>query len=138
MSHKFSRHFSHEFTGKFTLKSKVGAATQIDGHVSLGFIHGQDETITPQPAFITDRLFQSLTQRNSDVFNGVVFVDLKVTCTGDGEGDARIFCNLLKHMVKKAKPGGKLGWSGLIEVNRNSDLRLFSVTHDGCAPGGVD
>jgi hypothetical protein len=135
---EFSRHFSHKFTGEFTLKSKVGAATQIDCHVSLGFIHGQDETITPKAAFITDRLFQSLTQRDPNVFNGVVLVDLKVTRTGDGKGNPRILRDLLKHVVKKAEPGGKLGRSGLIEVNRNSDLRFFSVTDDGRAPGSVD
>jgi hypothetical protein len=87
---------------------------------------------------VADRLRHRLAERDADVLDRVVAVDVQVARGLDLEVDQPVAGDLVEHVVEEADAGGELGRAAAVEVDAHADLRLGGVAPDfGDAVGGV-
>src|SRR6185295_14547076 len=86
--------------------------------------------VAAQPLFVAHRLRHGLAQRDADVFDRVVAVDVQVALGDDLEVDQPVAGDLVEHVVEEADAGGQLGHARAVEVEGDADLRLGGVAGD--------
>jgi hypothetical protein len=79
---QFGRKRAELHRGKHGMPNACWPTAQIDSRGYEGFIHGQDAMAeTANARLVSESLMQSLTQAYTDIFHGVVGVDLQVPLT---------------------------------------------------------
>ena len=73
---------------------------------------------------------QRLAQRETAVFDRVVFVDVGIAGAGQGQREAAVAADLLQHVVEEAEPGGDFGRRLAVEVHRHPDPGLLGDALD--------
>ncbi len=113
-SSKSFEEVSHEFGLKITDYGNVhlviddvgDSAREIDGRHGQGLIHGHDEISCSQDAFlISERFCKGFAEGDSDVFNGVVLVDVEITHTLELKVEAAVTSEQFEHVIKEANSG---------------------------------
>ena len=87
----------------------------------------------PLKADGAERLFYGLSERDADVFGGVMMVDMEVADRLDRDVDARMAGEQIEHVVEKADPGGDIGHACAVEVHAHLDIGLLGLALDGGA-----
>jgi hypothetical protein len=101
---------------------KSGATGKIDNNPAQGFIKGHiGMTVATDAGLVAYRSSHGLTQRNADVFHGVVGIDMKIAMGLDVEIDKAVAGYLIEHVLKKGHPGYKRTAAGTIKVNGYPD-----------------
>ena len=59
MRHHFGRQFADAIARKFGFEDEPGAAAEVEGDLGLRFVHGHDETVAADAAFVAERLLRS-------------------------------------------------------------------------------
>src|ERR1700743_2436253 len=90
-----------------------------------------DAGIAGDPGDGAERLLDRLAERDTDIFCGVMVIDMKVAIRLHRDVDARMPGQQIQHMVEKADPGGNLGYACPIEVDGHLDIGLFGLALDG-------
>ncbi|KIT81814.1 hypothetical protein QT20_00235, partial [Staphylococcus aureus] len=81
---------------------------------------------------VAERLLDRLSERDSDVFGGVVVIDMEVAIRLHRDVDARMAGQEVEHMVEEADPGRNRGHACSVEVDRHLDVGLLGLALDGC------
>ena len=75
---------------------------EVDHHPRQRFVQRHvSMAITAHAALIANRLGKSLAERNPDIFNGVMRINLEITMGHDIEINQAVAHNLIQHMVQK-------------------------------------
>lgn len=119
--------FAVEFTDLLSrhggLKDQVTSAAEVDGDGSEGFFHGQhDMTVTSDPRFSAEAIPEGLAEADTDIFGGVVSIDVDITDGFNLEIDERMFCEEDQHVVEESDTGLDVILTGAIEVQTQGDL----------------
>eukprot|EP00906_Rhabdomonas_costata_P010368 RCo014546 len=128
MLNHFGIEFTHLFAAKVGFKYQEWTTGQVDSNLSQTFIHRQQETKTTHTAFITERLFQSFTQRNCRIFYCVMIIDMQVALNIQLQAEACMRCDLIQHMIKEANTGSDLVSAGFVQIHVNADLCFFGIS----------
>jgi hypothetical protein len=80
-----------------------GTTAEVDGGDGESFIHGLDEVAGAVDAFtIAEGLAEELAKDDTDIFDGVVLVDIEVTGCFEVEVKAAMLGEELEHVVEEA------------------------------------
>src|SRR5689334_5895932 len=83
-----------------------GTAAEIHCRHSQGFVHRHDKVAGAHDApFICQRLFKSLSQRDTNIFHGVVLIDIEVATGLKFQVKCSVAREQLQHMIEKTDPG---------------------------------
>ena len=76
---EFGLQVANEAGFDFGVDDVRGAAAEIDGGEAEGFVHGHEEiTGTQDAALVTEGFVEGFAERNADVFDGVMLVDVEI------------------------------------------------------------
>ena len=125
---------AHLVVPKFGPEYQKRPARNIDRHACQRFVHRQvGIRIACDTLHVPESLLDGLAERNTDIFRGVVLVDMQVTLGFDGQVDARMTGQKVQHMVKKADPGVDRGYTGTVEIDIDPDIGFLG----GAGYGGL-
>ncbi|MNE23006.1 hypothetical protein D3C80_1162400 [compost metagenome] len=118
-------------TGVRHVHLQARTAGEVDDHARQRFVERHiGMAVTADALLVADRLRKSLTQGDTDVFHGVVIVDMQVALALDIQVDQPVPGDLVKHVLKEGNPDIESGLSGAIQVDRGFDLGFQSVALD--------
>ena len=80
--------------------------------------------IAPDAALVAERLRQRPPERDADVLDGVMVVDLEVALGADVQVDHRMPRQLVEHMVEEADAGLAVVLAAAVEVDPHRQRRL--------------
>ena len=78
-----------------------------------------------------ERLLDRLSERDADIFGGVMMVDVKVANRLHGDVNARMPGKQIEHMVEEADAGRDVGHACPVEVHADLDVGLLGLALDG-------
>src|SRR5579859_634934 len=106
------------------------AKIQSDARLSQRFVHGhQRPAITPNPALVAQRLYERLSQRNTDVLDRVMRIHIEVALRLDGQITQRMLGQQRQHVIEEWDPGRHVRLAAAInrECQRNLCLRRIAL-----------
>ena len=87
-----------------------GAAAEIDRSEAEGLIHGHEKVAGAQDAaLVAEGLVEGVAERNADIFDGVVLIDVEVALAQKIEIEGSVTGEELEHVVEEADAGGYAG-----------------------------
>lgn len=89
-------------------------------------------TVAPDPAFVTQRLCQCLTEGDTDILDGMMRIDEQIAGSLDLDIQHPVTRHLIQHVIQKWQPGFERGITLTFKVYEYPDLRLESVPADCC------
>jgi hypothetical protein len=117
--------------GEDAIEVKPWPTGQVDDDSRERLIQGDiGVSVTPDPALVTERLGQRLAERDANVFDRVVRVDMEITLGLHAEVDQTVPCHLIEHVVEEWHPGVELGPTTAIEIQRDLDAGLERLARD--------
>ena len=97
--------------------------------------------------FVTHSFEQGLPQGNSNIFDGVVRIDVQVAFGANRDIHHAMPCDLIDHVIQKRHTGFQSGLASTIQTQFNADLSFegiacdLSLAHgeycDGCKEDGL-
>ena len=115
-------------TRKIHVKLETGPSRTVDDHPRQRLIERDvSMAVAPDPALVAERLRERLTDRDADVFDAVVRVDVQIAARFDLEVDQPVPRHLIEHMVEKGDPGMEIRLTGAIEIQRHADLGFLRI-----------
>ena len=87
-------------------------------------------SVTANPLFVTDCLEDSLTQCDTDVFDGMMVVDMQVALCLYIQIDQTVTCDLVKHVVEKRNAGRKILSTGSVQIDCHVNFCLVGIADD--------
>ena len=86
--------------------------------------------ITAQAFFVAHGFGHRLTERDTDVFNCVVTINVQVAGALNVEVYQSVPGNLVEHVVKKANAGRQIGLTSAVKVELDGNFGLGGVARD--------
>jgi ATP-dependent HslUV protease subunit HslV len=97
------------FARKLYIPNEKRTTGNINSRLGHRLVHRQIKGgIAANAAAVSQGLIDGLAKSNAAIFNRVVVVNMKITCSLDGHVDQRVFRQLLQHVIKKSDPGGDI------------------------------
>ena len=93
--------------------------------------------VAAHAALVADRLGDRLAERDADVLDRVVGVDVQVACGLDLEVHQSVARDLVEHVVEERHAARELGDAGAVEVQLDLDPGFGGVAGDFSAAHGV-
>ncbi len=110
-----------------------GAAGKIHDYPRERFIQWNIGVAIAAYAFlVADGFGKRLTQRDADILDRVMRIDMQVALGADVEIDQPVARNLVQHMIEKGNTGIQLLLASAVEVDRYPDLGLAGIADDFC------
>src|SRR6185437_10868916 len=81
-------------------------------------------------ALVAERLAQRLSERDPDILDGMVRVDVQIALRGDREIEHAVARDLIEHVIEKGDARRKRGLSGAVDVDAYVDVRLGRAARD--------
>ena len=107
------------------------AAGKIDHHARQRLVERHvGVAVAADALLVAERLGERLPERDADVLDGVVRVDLEVALGAHREVDHAVARDLVEHVVEERDAGGELRRAAAVEVERHEDLGLLGVALD--------
>ena len=108
-----------------------GASAEVDGGDAESFVHRHEEVAGAQDAaLVAECLVEGLAERDADIFDGVVLIDIEIAVALQFEVEAAVASEELEHVIEETDAGRDLVWPRpsmrQIEVN----LGLVGVAVD--------
>ena len=110
---------------------QTGPAREIDHHARQRLVQRHIAVaVAGDAALVAHGLGHRHAQRDADVFDGVVAVDVQVALAFDVQVDQAVARHLVEHVVEEADAGGEFALAAAVEVQANPDTGLLGVTAD--------
>ena len=107
-------------------------SAEIDCGGREGFVHRHQEISgTQNAAFRAERFLDGFAERDANVFDGVVLIDVEVAFRGDGEIECTVARDEVEHVVEKANAGGDLDLPRPSRLRRKLDLGFGGLAMNG-------
>ena len=88
--------------------------------------------VAGQAHLVAERLGERLPERDADVLDRVMVVDVSVAQGAHRNVDQRMARELVEHMVEESDPGRNVGNARAVEIEARLDARLLGLARD-CA-----
>ena len=125
---KLGIHLAQTRLAETCLPDQKRTARNIDSDPAQRLVHRRIRmAVTDDSRLVTQRLCQSLADRERAIFGGVVLVDMQVTVDPAGQVDQRMPRKLFDHMIEKADPGGDIETTGPVEVQLDENIGLMGL-----------
>ncbi|OQA31659.1 MAG: hypothetical protein BWY57_02288 [Betaproteobacteria bacterium ADurb.Bin341] len=122
---------SDQRTGKLDMEFQSRPAGEVDHHARQRFVERHISiTVAGQPFLVTPGLGQRLAQRDADILDRMMRVNLQIPLGLDIEVNQPMPRHLIEHVVKKGHSGGKPALAAAIEIEADTDLRLQGIAND--------
>ena len=105
MKEHLGRHVAYLFALEIGVPDDPVPSSQIHSHAGEAVVHRHCEAIAVDAAFVAKGQRERFAQRDSDVLDSVVFVDMQVALGLDMKVYRAVFCELLKHVIIERKTG---------------------------------
>lgn len=116
---------------------QTGTPGEVYDYPRQGFVQRHIRmAVTSHAFFVANSFGEGLAQGNTDVFHGVVVVNLQVALALDIEVDQTVAGNLVEHVLKERHANIELGLAGTIQIDRDLDLGLQGIALDECRTFG--
>jgi hypothetical protein len=83
---------------------------------------------------VANRFGKGLAERDADIFDRVVGIDLQVAPGHDIEVDQSVANDLVKHVVKEGDARIELAPAAAVEIDADADLGFQRIASDVCLP----
>ena len=116
---------------EFGPEHQEGTAGDIERDAGQCPVHRQQAVgVTGDAGLGAERLQQRLPERDADVLDRVVIVDVQVALGFDLHGDAGVARQLVEHVVEEADPGGHAARAAAVQIDGDGDRRFVRGSHD--------
>src|SRR5690606_4149616 len=116
--------------GERSLEDEIRPPAEVDGDLDVRLVHRQQEAVAADAPLVAERTLQRLAERERDVLDGVVLVDLEVAAALHAEREAAMLAELLQHVVEEPDAGTRDGLRLAIEIDLDADVRLARLALD--------
>src|SRR5207248_4170612 len=111
---------------RLDLVGQEGPTREVEGDVDQRLVQRQgDRREAPDAGLVAQGVGQHLTERDPDVFDRVVGVDVEVALGLDGEVEAAVLAELGEHVVEEGEAGADLGLPLPVDGETDADRRLL-------------
>src|SRR5882672_52389 len=118
-----------------SIHDRNSPAAKIDGSQTQSLVHRHNEVPSPQnPQLLPQRLVESLTQGNPNIFHRVMLVHIQIALSQQPQIKPAVPRKQFQHMIKEPYTSGNLILSPTINVQREVDLRLVRIPLDASLP----
>ncbi len=124
--------------GKWHVILEARTSGQIDHHPRQGFIKRHIAVpVAGQPLLVAPGRSQRLTERDTDIFDGMVRINVQITFRLNIQINQAMSGNLIQHVVEKGNAGGEIALTGTIKIETHGNLRLQRIASDFSLPHGI-
>jgi len=88
--------------------------------------------VTADTAFVAQGPTDRLAQRDADILDGVMGVDVQIALRFDAQIDQSMTRDLVEHVIEKRKTAGELGVSGAIQIDVRLNSGLQGIALNRC------
>ena len=134
-SHR-ARELAHPALGEFPVEFEQRATRDVDHHPGDRLVERHSpvgEPVDPRP--VAERLVEGRPERDRDVLDRVVVVDVEVAVTRDVEVEQAVFRERVQHVVEEADPGVRGRLALAVDRERHLDRGFGRLALDGRTPG---
>ena len=86
------------------------------------------------PRRVAERGGDRLAERDAEIFDGVMLIDVEVACRVDGQVERAVAREQLQHVIEETDAGADLVLALAVEVDLHRDRRLGRPSIDYRAP----
>src|SRR5258708_20695107 len=135
--HQVDVEFTDQPAGVVDRIFETGPPREVDHHARQRFIQRNiGVTIATHAFLVADSFGKGLAERDSDVLDSMVGIDMKIALGLDFKINHTVTRNLVEHVVEESNPGCKPGFAATIQIEANLDLRFEGIAGDlGLAHG---
>ena len=109
LAHQIDIEFADRAAHERHLEHQPGPARQVDHHARQRLVERHvGMAVAAHALLVADRLGQRLAERDADILDGVVRVDVQVALRLDLEVDHAVTGDLVEHVIEEADAGGEL------------------------------
>src|SRR5690606_27799640 len=101
----FCRHITDPLTLEIYIPNQPVSAAEINGNLSKAIVHRQKKSIPFNPFLYAQSLLKTASQYKRCVFDGVMFINLKITIHTNLKIEIAMSRDLLQHVIKKWQSG---------------------------------
>jgi hypothetical protein len=113
---------------------EIGSAAEVERHLSERFIErNRSPAESAYPVFCAECLLQRLAEHDTDVFNRVVIVDLRIAFRLDRQVEESMLAQKLQHVIQKRDRRLDMATSNSIEPELNANLSFRRIPFNQCA-----
>ena len=124
--------------GELRPEHQEGPARDIDGDAAQRLVHGQMHTrVAGYALLVAEGLQEGLAQRDADILDGVMLVDMQVTLASHCDVEQSVAREKLQHMVEEADAGLDLGRTCAIEGEADRDVGLGRLARNARGAHGI-
>ena len=122
---------------EINMKFKPRTPRKVDHNTRQGFIERHiGVAVAAQTFLVAERLGQRLTDRDTDILDRVMRVDMQIALGFDLKINQTMTGNLIKHVIEKGDTRGKLALPGPIKIQTNRDLGFKGISGNFGLPHG--
>ena len=116
---------------KRNIPDEVRSSREIDSDLGQCFVHGKGHvSVSIEAFFIAQGTVNGLAQADSDIFGGVVAVDMNIAIAVNMEVDEAVLGEKGQHVIQKAEAGCDVGFARAIEIDGEFDFGFGCVALD--------
>jgi hypothetical protein len=103
--------------GYFESADTVSAAGEIESGRRETIVHGHQEIARAEnSAFRAKGFLHGFTERNADIFDSVVLVNVEIAASGELEIQASVARDLFEHVIEETDAGAYFGFAAPVEI----------------------
>ena len=132
--HQIDIEFADARTHEIDLEIEAGAAGKVDHHARQRFVERNvSVAVAAYALLVAERPRQRLSERDADVLDRVMRVDVQIAPGRDFEIEYTMARNLVEHVIEKRHPGVNRSRAAAVEINPRAYPRLIGVACDFCS-----
>jgi hypothetical protein len=124
-------------TSEFHVPAEVDASAEVYEHHSAAVVHGEDKAVASETTFVAEGIAYGIAESDSNIFHGVMLVDVEITVALQMHRYARMVRYLPEHVVEEVQASRDKRRSFAVEVYKNVYVSFACDARDvGSAVGG--
>src|SRR6185436_14157772 len=136
--HELRRQIADAIARELGVEDQKRAPAEVDGYFGIGLVHRQQEAVALYAALVAERLLERLPERQRDILDGVVLVDVQIARALHVELEAAVLAELLEHVVEEAEARLRMRIGRAVEIDGDADIGLLRAPLRGRGARPVD
>ena len=126
--HQLGLEIAHARGGDFVAADAIRAAGKIERGGGEAIVHRHEEISGAQDAALrAERLFHRFAERDADVLDGVVLIDVEIAARREVEIERAVAGDLFEHVVEETNARGDAGFALAVEIQAQAMSVSFVV-----------
>src|SRR5690606_37246620 len=119
------------------IEFQSGAAGKIEHDPGKGLVQRYiGMAVAAYALLVADRLGECLAQRDADVLDRVMSIDMQVALGGDADIHHAMPRDLIQHVIEETESAVQFGNAGAIKIDGSDNLGFKGITFDFCDAHG--